>query len=84
MAKKFFKIPKHDSGKTVTTKTYLGSDSSMVVQDDDIIKGLNLTKEQVVCKDDVGYYITTTKHLDSGLADPNRYANKNSRLVLDK
>jgi hypothetical protein len=84
MAKKFFKIPKHDSGKTVTTKTYFGSDSSMVVQDDDIIKGLNLTKEQVVCKDDVGYYITTTKHLDSGLADPNRYANKNSRLVLDK
>jgi len=83
MAKKFFKVPKHDSGKTVTTKTYFGSDSSMVVQDDDILKGLNLTDGQVVCKDDVGYYLTSTKHIDSGLADPNRYANKNSRLVLD-
>lgn len=84
MAKKHFKIPKHDSGKTITTKTYFGSDSSMVIpKDDEILKGVTLTDGQVVCKDDSGYYVTTLNHIDSGLADPNRYANKKSRLVLD-
>jgi hypothetical protein len=41
MAKKFFKVPKHDSGTSITTKTFFGSDSSMVVpNDDDILKGI--------------------------------------------
>lgn len=84
MAKKFFKVSKHDSGTSITTKTFFGSDSSMVVaNDDDVLKGIRLESDQVVCKDDRGYYITTTKYVDSGLADPNRYANKKSRLVFD-
>ena len=84
MAKKFFKVPKHDSGSTITTKTFFGSDSSMVVpNDDDALKGIKLESDQIVCKDDKGYYVTTAKHVDSGLADPNRYANQKSRLMLD-
>ena len=84
MAKKFFKVPKHESGTSVTTKTFFGSDSSMVVSnDDEMLKGITLASDQVVCKDDKGYYITNSKHVDSGLADPNRYANQKARLVLD-
>ena len=35
---------------------------------------------QVVCKDDNGFYITFRNRIDSGLADPNRYANAKSRI----
>ena len=48
-----------------------GSHASMV--DEEATKGLNDTK-LVVCKDEHGTYITERNRLDSGLADPNRYA----------
>jgi hypothetical protein len=82
MAKKIFKLPKHETGQKITTKTFFGTDSSMVVQDDDEnVKGIKLEAHQVVCKDDRGYYVTTKNHVDSGLADPNRYANARSRQI---
>jgi hypothetical protein len=71
MAKKIFKIPKHQTGRTITTKTPYGTDSSMVVSDEKVLA--SVTINEVLAKDDQGYYITHKKHIDSKLADPNRY-----------
>lgn len=80
MAKKYH-IQKHIVGKSITTKTYFGSDSSMIVDcGDPNIQAVKISEDQIICKDDSGYYITNKNNIDSGLADPNRYANKNARL----
>jgi hypothetical protein len=80
MARKY-NIPKHVVGRVITTKTAFGSHSDMVVScDDPNIQVLKLNEEQVVCKDDAGYYITNKNILDTGLADPNRYANESARF----
>jgi hypothetical protein len=42
-----------------------GSHQSMVIK---------IFKDKVVCKDEHGTYTTDKKHLDNGLADPNRCA----------
>ena len=57
---------KHE-GKVVviTTPSPYGSHSSMIVEE-----GENYVK----CKDDIGVYITSRKHINSGLADPNRFS----------
>lgn len=85
MAKKFYKPPIHQAGITVTTKTHFGTTKDMVV-DHATHKtvGTNspicLKDNEVLCKDDRGFYITLKNRIDSGLADPNRYADHSCRL----
>jgi hypothetical protein len=83
MARKLFKPRQHESGTVVTTKTPYGSDSSMVV-DISQYKSILINTDEVVCKDDRGFYITKKNRIDSGMADPNRYSNYNSRINLEE
>ncbi len=39
------------------------------------------TSEGVRCKDELGEYVTLSKNLDNGLADPNRYTNREPKPV---
>lgn len=80
MARKF-NIPKHVVGRTITTKSAFGSHSDMVVScDDPNIQNIKINNNQVICKDDTGYYITDKDRINSGLSDPNRYANDKARF----
>lgn len=80
MARKY-NIPKHVVGRHITTKTAFGSHSNMIVPcDDPNIQTLKIGDDQIICKDDSGYYITDKYRIDSGLADPNRYANDKARF----
>jgi len=64
----------YESGKDVTTKSWFGSHTEMVVSEgEEGTPVVELNKGEVICKDDKGYYVTYEKRLDSGLADPNRY-----------
>lgn len=81
MAKKYYKAPVHQTGLTITTKTAFGSDSSMVV-DLSQYETINLNDNQVVCKDDRGFYVTEKRRIDSNMADPNRYGSLKSRITL--
>lgn len=81
MAKNYYKAPKHTTGKTITTKSHFGSHKEMVA-DCEVTKNIKLNANEVVCKDDQGYYITTIDRIDSGLADPNRFADLSKRIVL--
>ncbi len=56
---------RHVTGNTITTKSWFGSHSEMIVEE--------LSDGLVVCEDDKGKYITNQQMIDSGLADPNRY-----------
>jgi hypothetical protein len=79
MARKF-NIPKHVVGRNISTKTAFGSHSDMIVScEDPAIQSLKIDDNQIICKDDTGYYITEKNRIDSGLADPNRYASINAR-----
>jgi len=77
MAKNFIKPRKHESGRSITTKTAYGTHSDMIVTDEAVLKRLRFdefeTIQLVLAKDDEGYYITRKDRVDSGLADPNRY-----------
>ena len=59
---------KHETGKTITTKSRFGSHADMFVDD--------LEDGKVLCKDVAGTYVTFKNRIDSGLADPNRYSLK--------
>ena len=65
---------RHQTGNSVTTQSWFGSHKSMVVDHSDL--DYSVSEEQVVCKDDIGYYVTEKKRLDNGMADPNRYSNR--------
>jgi hypothetical protein len=83
MAKNYYKAPKHSTGHAVTTKTHFGSTGDMVVDHSTLEfdgKPIALSETSVLCKDDLGYYITNKTMVNSGLADPNRYANAKSRV----
>ena len=70
---------RHQTGSNITTPTWFGSHASMVVDHTEVQVGgkdLTLSENQVLCKDDNGYYITEKKKLDNGLADPNRYSKR--------
>lgn len=84
MAKYIYKAPKHITGSAVTTKTHFGSTSDMVIDHTSMAFENNPTilDNQVVCKDDNGFYITFKHMIDSGLADPNRYANPKNRIYV--
>jgi hypothetical protein len=77
---KHIKMPKHQTGRSVTTKTPYGSTSDMIVENVAEFKDLQLNEGQVVLQDDDGYYITERTRVDSGMADPNRYANPTNRI----
>lgn len=87
MAKKYYKAPTHQTGTTVTTKTHFGSTSDMIIDHSKYLftgNPVNLQDNEVICKDDRGFYLTSKNRIDSGLADPNRYANQTSRLILEE
>ena len=81
MAKKHFKAPKNFSGRIITTKSHFGSHSEMIV-DKSLYQNISISDGQVICKDDDGYYKTDLNRIDTGLADPNRYANPEARIDL--
>lgn len=84
MAKRYV-APKHSVGKILTTKTAFGSTSDMIVAcDDPAIQSITIAPDEVICKDDHGFYITNVNRINSGLADPNRYANPSSRSKFFK
>ena len=56
---------RHVTGSAITTKSWFGSHSEMIVEE--------LDDGRVVCQDDKGKYVTTIKIIDSGLADKNRF-----------
>lgn len=58
----------HESGRSLTTKSWFGSHTDMVVEE--------LEDGKVICKDDRGTYTTYKTRLDNGLADPNRYSTR--------
>ena len=72
---------RHETGKKVTTISRFGSHSDMVLDPTSAEPWPKLEYNEVVCKDDEGYYITLTNRLDTGLADPNRYST-NKRIEL--
>lgn len=65
----------HDTSRVYTTKTPFGSHVEMIVQDVSEFD-ISLKNNEVICKDDSGYYITLKSRIDSGLADPNRYCSE--------
>jgi hypothetical protein len=73
MAKNFIKPRKHESGRTITTKTPYGTTSEMIVTNENIANLFSLEESQILVKDDEGYYYTSVDRVDNGLADPNRY-----------
>ena len=85
MARNFVKPRTHDTGTIITTKTPFGSTSDMII---DLSKytldnnEINIKDNEVVCKDDKGFYITLKSRIDNKTADPNRYANAKNRLDL--
>lgn len=81
MAKQI-KLRKHDTGRIITTKTPYGSDSSMLINDPTILKQVNLSEGFVLCKDDDGYYVTKSSHIDNNTADPYRNCS-NTRAKFD-
>ena len=84
MAKKYYKAPTHQTGINITTKTHFGSTDEMVVDHSKYLinDGLIIQDDQVICKDDRGFYITYKNRINTGLADTNRYANIQSRIIL--
>lgn len=67
---------RHETGKRITTPSWFGSHASMVVDcNDPEVEGFNFTlsEDQVLCKDDTGFYVTLKSRLDTGNADPARY-----------
>ena len=65
---------RHETGRTITTKTMFGSHADMVV--DHTSFGISLVENEVLCQDGDRYYITTRDRLDNGLADSRRYSGK--------
>ncbi len=57
---------RHVTGSEITTKSWFGSHSDMLVEE--------IEDGKVVCEDDRGKYITFANRLDNGLADPRRLA----------
>ena len=65
---------RHVTGSDITTKSWFGSHSDMIVEE--------LDDGRVVCEDDRGKYITYANRIDNGLADPRRAAE--DRMMEDK
>jgi hypothetical protein len=72
----------HDTSSVITTPTPFGSHSVMLA--DLSLFDSTFKENEVVCKDDQGYYVTTKDRLDSNLADPNRYNARRSVVLKEK
>jgi hypothetical protein len=77
--KKVVSRKSHDSGRTITTPSFYGSHAKMVVNKD--LFDVELQKNEVICQDDDGYYITYSERLDTNLADPNRYSSRREAFL---
>lgn len=75
MSKNRLKVRKHESGRTITTKTPYGITSDMVVNDKDILS-VSVPEGSVIVKDDDGYFIVPKNRVDDGMACPLRYCEK--------
>jgi hypothetical protein len=73
MAKNFIKPRKHETGRTITTKTPYGITSDMVVTDETVLAKVNVPEYCVLVNDDMGYFIVNRERVDDGLACPFRY-----------
>jgi hypothetical protein len=86
MSKNRFKARKHESGRTITTKTPYGITSDMVVNDADILSKVSIPEGSVLVKDDDGYFFVSKDRVDDGLACPVRYSENyrdNMRLYFE-
>lgn len=81
---KYYKTPKHTTGRTITTKTPYGSTSDMVVTDEETLSKISVADFCILLKDDEGYYITHKDRIDNGLADPFRYDESYRSIMADK
>jgi hypothetical protein len=73
MAKNFTAQRKHETGRTISTKTAYGITSDMLVNDENILKKVNVPDHCVLVYDDLGYFIVNKERVDDGLACPFRY-----------
>ncbi len=73
MAKKLFKPRKHESGRTITTKTPYGVTSDMVVKDEEVLAKVVVADGMVLVHDDDGYFIVPKNVVDNRMACPLRY-----------
>jgi hypothetical protein len=81
---RIFKIPKHQTGRTITTKTPYGSTGDMVVTDETILSKVEIDDGSILLKDDEGFYITYKNRVDSGLSDPLRYSSEYRDTIAEK
>jgi hypothetical protein len=84
MAKNFIKPRKHETGRTITTKTAFGTTGDMVVNDEKITSRVKMQSGQVLAKDDAGYYITPRDRVDNGFADWHRYDSQYREYISNK
>jgi hypothetical protein len=56
---------------------FFGTRTDMVVKE--IKEGETVVK--IIAKDDKGLYLTESKYIGTGIADPNRYAKKREKLT---
>lgn len=82
MAKNFIKTSKHQTGRTISTKTPYGSTSDMIVTDESILNKISINTDCVLLQDDEGYYITHKTHIDNGMADPFRHSLEYRETIL--
>lgn len=73
MARQIKTGKKHETGRTITTKTAYGISSDMLVTDETILKKVNVPDHCVLVYDDLGYFIVNKERVDDGLACPFRY-----------
>lgn len=73
MARQIRTGKKHETGRTITTKTAYGISSDMVVTDETILSKVNVPDHCVLVHDDMGYFIVNRERVDDGLACPFRY-----------
>jgi hypothetical protein len=73
MARQIRTGKKHETGRTITTKTAYGISSDMVVTDETILSKVNVPEYCVLVYDDMGYFIVNRERVDDGLACPFRY-----------
>jgi len=64
---------KHETGRTITTKTAYGISSDMLVTDEDVLSKVSVPEHSALVQDDMGYFIVDRKRVDDGLACPLRY-----------
>lgn len=80
MARSFVKPRKHETGRSISTKTPYGVSSDMVVTEEEILEKVKVSESQVLVKDDFGYFFVEKKAIDNGLACPIRYSEKREQI----